>query len=71
MSPNVDVDIAYKATRHATSKHENKLHTDTKIKADLFNQQFNSVFTPKRTFVSQTPGQNASAGPEISGWPAS
>ena len=28
-------------------KHENKLHSDTKIKANLFNQQFNSVFTPK------------------------
>ena len=51
-------------------KHENKLHTDTKIKADLFNQQFNCLY-PQRTFVSQTPGQNASAGPEISGWPAS
>ena len=28
-------------------KHENKLHSDTNIKANLFNQQFNSVFTPK------------------------
>ena len=28
-------------------KHENKLHTDTKTKANLFNSQFNSVFTPK------------------------
>ena len=28
-------------------KHENKLHSDTKIKANRFNQQFNSVFTPK------------------------
>ena len=29
-------------------KHENKLHSDTKIKANLFNQQFNSVCTPKK-----------------------
>ena len=28
-------------------KHNNILHSDTKIKADIFNQQFNSVFTPK------------------------
>ena len=28
-------------------KHENKLHSDTKTKANLFNEQFNSVFTPK------------------------
>ena len=28
-------------------KHEHKLHSDTKIKANLFNQQFSSVFTPK------------------------
>ena len=36
-------------TRHTIPplKHENKLHSDTKIKAKLFNQQFNSVFTPK------------------------
>ena len=30
-------------------KHENKLHSDTKIIANLFNQQFNSVFTSKET----------------------
>ena len=28
-------------------KHDNILHTDTKTKANLFNNQFNSVFTPK------------------------
>ena len=28
-------------------KHNNILHSDTKTKADIFNQQFNSVFTPK------------------------
>ena len=29
-------------------KHNNILHSDTKTKADIFNQQFNSVFTPKK-----------------------
>ena len=28
-------------------KHDNILYSDTKTKANLFNQQFNSVFTPK------------------------
>ena len=28
-------------------KHDNMLYSDTKTKANLFNQQFNSVFTPK------------------------
>ena len=51
-------------------KHVNKLHSDTKIKANLFNQQFNSVFAPKGTPVSFTPGQNASAGFENSRWSA-
>ena len=33
-------------------KHENKLHTDTKIKADLSNQQFNCFVNKKTHFVA-------------------
>ena len=44
-----DDENSWKNFRHTTSKSwlENKLYSDTKIKANCFNQQFNSVFTRK------------------------
>ena len=48
-------------------KHENKLHSDTKTKANLFNEQFNCFYSKGSSFAL-SPGQNACAGLEISRW---